>query len=103
MPTYDYYSDDTGEMKEVFHSMNEEPEVLDSEGNRMRRIVSGGLGFTIKTGGTRRRTFEDRYGHKRTENLPTPSESAQSKAKQLAEKKETKSQKNSDPYHGFRN
>ena len=27
MPTYDYYSEETGEIKEVFHGMMEEPQI----------------------------------------------------------------------------
>lgn len=102
MPTYDYYSEETGEVKEVFHGMNEEPEVLDSEGNQMRRIISGGTGFTIQGGGTRKRTFMDRYGHKKTENLPTPSESAQAKAAQIKSDSENTKKSHKDPYYNFR-
>lgn len=53
MPTYDYYSEKTGETKEVFHGINEEPEVLDSKGNKMKKIISlGHGGYKIK-GSTR--------------------------------------------------
>lgn len=102
MPTYEYYSEETGEVKEVFHGMSEEPEILDNKGNKMKRAVSGGLGFTIQGGGTRRRTFNDRYGHRKTENLPTPTESAAAKAKQKAEENSRKTKESSDPYHAFR-
>lgn len=102
MPTYDYYSEETGEVKEVFHGMSEEPEVLDSEGNKMRKIISGGSGFTIQGGGTRKRTFRDRYGHKKTENLSTPAESAAAKAKQVKADAENNKKSHSDPYYKFR-
>lgn len=99
MPTYDYYSEETGETREVFHNMSENPEILDSQGNVMKRVVSGGLGFTIKTGGTRRRSWAQRHGHKVTSNNPTPTESAQSKAKAAEQES---SQKSNDPYASFR-
>ena len=101
MPTYDYYSDKTEEVKEVFHGMSEEPEVLDSQGNKMRRIISGGTGFTIQGGGTRRRNMADRHGHKKTENQATPTEAAAGKAAAAASKKREK-KTNSDPYHKVR-
>lgn len=101
MPTYDYYSKKTDETREVFHGMNEKLEILDSKGNLMKKVIHGGTGFTIKTGGTRNRTAQDRYGHKKTENMSTPTEAAQAKASEAASKiKEKTSSK--DPYEAFR-
>lgn len=54
MPIYDYYSEETGESKEVFHSMFATPEVKDSKGNLMKRIIiKGHGGYRIKSGTTR--------------------------------------------------
>jgi len=51
MPSYDYYSDVTHEVKEVFHAMNEHPQILDSQGNVMKRKISGGTGILYKAKG----------------------------------------------------
>ena len=103
MPFYDYYSKETGETKEVFHSMSEEPEVLDSKGNKMIRIVSGGTGYIMK-GGTRNKDWGKRYGGKKKKSsyTMTPQESATQKAS--IDFKETKEyeKKLQDPYADFR-
>lgn len=103
MPFYDYYSDKTGEEKEVFHSMNEEPEILDSKGNIMKRKVSGGSGYIMK-GGTRNTSWGSRYGGKKKKSsyTMTPEESGAVKAKKdFTDRKEHEANKN-DPYHKFR-
>ncbi len=104
MPRYDYYSEITGEVKEVFHSMSEEPEVLDSQGNKMKRVVSGGTGYIMK-GGTRNKEWSKRYGGKKhkSDHTMTPEESATLKAQtDFKERKEQEASKE-DPYHKFRN
>ena len=104
MPFYDYYSEKTGEEKEIFHSMNENPEILDSEGNIMKRIVSGGSGYIMK-GGTRNKSWAKRYGGKKKKSsyTMTPEESGAFKASHdFAERKEYEAKKE-DPYHKFRN
>ena len=102
MPTYDYYSEKTKEIKEVFHGMNEEPEILDSKGNKMKKIISSGADFKIENGGTRRRSWKDRHGHKKTENQATPSESAAAKASEAAKNIGQDKASRNDPYHAFR-
>lgn len=107
MPTYEYYSEETGETKEVFHGMFEEPEILDSEGNVMKKAVSGGTGFIFTgkgtmSGGTRRNTMRQRHGHKKTDSQLTPSESAQKKAQALVKQKELDKKNKQDPYHAWR-
>jgi len=103
MPLYDYYSKETDEVKEIFHSMSEEPEVLDSQGNPMKRIVSGGTGFIMK-GGTRNKDWGTRYGGKKKKSSYTmsPEESGSIKASMdFKERKEYETQKE-DPYANFR-
>ena len=107
MPTYDYYSEETGETKEVFHGMSEEPEILDSEGNKMKRVVSGGTGFIFSgkgtmSGGTRRNTMGQRHGHKKKDSQLTPAESAQKKASEMQEKKDHDKKTKEDPYYQWR-
>lgn len=104
MPFYDYFSEETGEEKEIFHTMGEEPEVLDSKGNRMKRVVTGGSGYIMK-GGTRNKGWDKRYGgkKKKSDHTMTPAESAETKAKMdFAERKDYEASKE-DPYHKFRN
>lgn len=102
MPLYDYYSEKTKERKEVFHSMNEEIEVLDSKGNKMKRIFLPGHGGDIIKGGTRKRTLRQKFGRKRTENMPTPTESAQAKAQQSAEKAHFNNMNKFDPKNPYK-
>lgn len=52
MPTYIYRDPVTGDQKEVFHSMNDSPEIVnEATGNRMERVISGGAGFLFKGSG----------------------------------------------------
>ncbi|MBK9578474.1 MAG: FmdB family transcriptional regulator [Fibrobacterota bacterium] len=52
MPTYVYKDPVTGETREVFHGMNQSPEIVnESTGNRMERVISGGAGFLFKGDG----------------------------------------------------
>lgn len=102
MPIYDYYSEETGEEKEVFHSMSDEPDVLDSEGNKMKRIIKlGHGGYKMVADSTRRRDYGTRYGarKKKSDNVMTPSESADAKAKYLSQQKKAK--KSGNPYATF--
>lgn len=48
MPIYEYYSEKTGETKEVIHPVNERPKVLDSNGNEMTKLIS--TSFTVVMG-----------------------------------------------------
>lgn len=104
MPFYDYYSDTTKEEKEVFHLMSEEPEILDSKGNKMRRKVTGGSGYIMKGGGTRNNNWASRYGgkKKKSSNIMSPAESSSKKAAiDFTDRKDQEASKH-DPYHKFR-
>lgn len=104
MPTYDYVCSKCGHIQEEFHQMLEKPEVKceDCE-SMMKKTIHGGTGFSIKTGGTIKRTMRDRYGKKVTENMATPTEAAKAKAQAaVAAIPEDTTDKNSDPYHKFR-
>lgn len=105
MPIYDYYSEETGEEKEVFHEMDENPEILDSEGNTMKRkFVIGHGGFKMIKDGTRNRGYDRRYGGRKnkSDNSLTPTESADLKAKQQMEARKAQKAGNGDPYAQFR-
>lgn len=102
MPTYDYYSEETEEEKEVIHGMNEEPEVFDSKGNKMKKVIKiGHGGFKMVADSTRRRDYGTRYGarKKKSDNAMTPTESADAKAKYLSKQKKKKNSNN--PYAAF--
>jgi predicted nucleic acid-binding Zn ribbon protein len=52
MPTYVYRDPQTGDEKEVFHSMSETPVIVNEKtGNTMERVISGGAGFLFKGDG----------------------------------------------------
>ena len=90
-------------LKKFFHSINEEPEVLDSKGNMMKRIVTGGTGYIMK-GGTRNKDWAHRYGgkKKKSSHTMTPEESGATKANiDFTERKDYEASKE-DPYHKFR-
>lgn len=101
MPSYDYYSEETGEVKEVFHSIHEDPDIFDSQGNLMKKVISGGSGF-IFHGGTRNKSWGTRYGKKKTSNLPTAQESAQFKAEHSLKESQHHENLAQDPYYNFR-
>lgn len=105
MPFYDYYSEKTGEEKEVFHGINEEPEILDSEGNTMRRKISEANFIMGKNNrdSTRRTTTQQRHGHKKTWSSRTPAEAAQAKAQKIDEGRKEEKIADSDPYYKWRN
>lgn len=105
MPTYDYYSQETDEYKEIFHGMNEEPEVLDSKGNLMKRVILPGHGgYTMKKDSTRNKSWASRYGGKKrkSDHTPTPEESATYKARHDFAQTEHESKSKSDPYYQYR-
>lgn len=103
MPFYDYFSDITGEEKEVFHSITEEPEILDSQGNKMKRKVSGGTGYIMK-GGTRNKEWGKRYGGKKhkSDHTMTPEESANIKAQIDFDSRKDAEESKKDPYYKWR-
>lgn len=99
MPTYDYHSEETGETREVFHGINEEPEILDSKGNPMKRIITlGHGGYKITKGSTRNIRMRDRYGRRSEYDSSTPAESAAKKAEESKQEKINKK----DPYAQWR-
>ena len=104
MPTYDYVCSKCGHIQEEFHQMSDDSEIRCKECNEiMRKTIHGGTGFNIKTGGTINRSMSARYGKKVTENMATPRESSQAKAKQaVAAIPEDTTDKNPDPYYKFR-
>ena len=105
MPTYDYYSEETDEYKEVFHSMSDEPEILDSQGNKMKRVIlPGSGGYVMKKGATRNKDWASRYGgnKRKSDHTPTPAESAEYKAKHDFAETVHESQSKKDPYYQFR-
>ncbi len=103
MPSYEYFSDITGEEKEIVHLMSENPEILDSKGNLMKRKVTGGSGYIMK-GGTRSKSWADRYGgkKKKSDYTMTPEESATMKAHIDFEERKSYEANKEDPYHQFR-
>ena len=48
---YDYICPKCGEVKEVNHSILEDPEILCEDGTIMTRIITGGSGTHFKGGG----------------------------------------------------
>ena len=106
MPSYEYYSEETEEEKEVFHGMNEEPEILDSKGNIMKRKISNIGNFFMgkdNKNTTRRTSVYQKQGHKPTWSSRTPSEAAAAKAKAVDEGRKDDEQRGNDPYHNWRN
>lgn len=53
MPTYDYRCKDCGSEFEVFHGMNEKPEVVcaSCEGKHTEKMISSGAGIIFKGSG----------------------------------------------------
>jgi putative FmdB family regulatory protein len=99
MPTYDYFCKNCNETKEIVHSIKEDPEILCEKCHEhMRRLVSGGSGHIIKSGGTRNQTWKQRHGHKLNSSRTTPSESAQIKAQEKVQELHNADAKAADPY-----
>ena len=106
MPFYEYYSEETGEEQEVFHGINEEPEILDSEGNPMKRKISQIGNFFMgkdNKNTTRRTSVYQKRGQKPGWSGRTPSEAAAARAKAVDEGRKDDTQRSSDPYYKWRN
>src|SRR6056297_2650817 len=101
MPLYEYYSPESGEEEEIFHGIDEEPEILDSQGNPMKRKISLSS-FVIEGGGTRNRSMQARYGNKKGVSEKTPSESAAEKASNSEKEAKHNKLSKKDPYYAFR-
>ena len=103
MPTYDYFCEKCDITIEVTHSIHDSPEVLCEKCNeKMRRVMSGGVGYIMKSGGTRSQTWAQRHGHKKDSASTTPSESAQLKGTEKLSEIQNAAAKAADPYHAFR-
>ena len=103
MPTYTYKCPKCGHEKEIFHSINGDPDIICPKCEiSMKRQITGGTGFIVKGGGTRNRNFRSRYGHKKSENQPTPLESSLAKASQKNKEKNENDLLRKDPYAKFR-
>ena len=102
MARYDYECQACNITTEVVHGMTESPEIkCEKCGSIMKKAITGGCGYIMKSGSTRRRTDKARYGKKKGFSQSTPTESAQVKAEQKLQEK--KNQYNpSDPYGAFR-
>lgn len=105
MPFYDYRCKKCGAEKEELHKMSEKPIITCDEcGEQMSITISTGHGgFKMISDGTRRRDYGTRYGgHKRkSDNTPTPSESADAKATQQMNERKAKVKDPDNPYAGF--
>jgi len=100
MPTYDYQCSGCNAIQEEFHKMSDSPEVVCSIcGKSMKKIISLGVEFTMKTGGTRKSVQK----YKKVSFTPTPSESAAAKAVGATAEKTHNENLNNDPYGAFRN
>lgn len=105
MPFYIYYNPETEEEKEVFHGIHEEPEVIDSRGNLMKRkIVQIGNFFMGKDNKntTRRTSVQQKQGHKKTFSSRTPYESSRLKMEEQIKTREQREAEKADPYYHFR-
>jgi len=103
MPAYDYFCKTCDIIKEVHHSMMENPEILCEKCKQpMSRIVSGGVGYILKSGSTRSQTWAQRHGHKKDSSRTTPTEAAQLKGTEKINEAQNSAAKSLDPYHSFR-
>ena len=99
MPTYDYKCTVCEHVQEIFHSINEDPEfVCEKCGKPTKRLVGGGTGHIMKSGGTRNQTWKARHGHKKDSAATTPQEAADIKAKEIISESKYAEAKKSDPY-----
>ena len=105
MPFYDYYCKKCGAEKEELHAMSESPAIICDECKEpmYKKISSGHGGFKMMSDGTRRRDYGTRYGGSKikSDNTPTPSESAEAKATQQMKERKAKVKNPDDPYAGF--
>lgn len=54
MPTYEYKCNDCGNVFDVNHSMQEDPQVLCPQcKSHAKKIITGGSGFILKGGGSK--------------------------------------------------
>ncbi len=52
MPTYDYQCESCQSVREVFHGISEEPEILCEQCNaKMKRMIGAGVGIIFKGSG----------------------------------------------------
>ena len=100
MPTYDYWCEKCDTKTEVFHGINETPEVKCPKcESLMKRIISQGIDFIMRKDGTRHSVQK----YKKTSITPTPSESAAAKADAAQAEKVHNDNMAKDPYYKFRN
>ena len=101
MPVYDYYCRECGHEEEHIHGMKEEVKFSCPKCTTELRVKIGTFEYTIGTGGTRNRSYRERYGNpKHKDSTPTPEESAQSRAQKKSGEIGKKSQEYdpSNPY-----
>jgi len=104
VPAYDYYCEKCDITIEVIHSIQETPEIYCEKcKEKMKRIVSGGTGYIIKNGSTRRQTWTQRHGHKKDSSRTTATEAAKQKGIEKMNEIQNTAAKAADPYHEFRN
>lgn len=63
MPNYDYYCDECKTTIEIFHSMKEDKKYTCGVcANRLRKIISGGVGFILKGAGFHKNDYPKKGG-----------------------------------------
>ena len=101
MPIYNYYCKECDHEEEHLHGMDDHPEYVCKDCNVKLKIKIGMFEYTIGTGGTRNRSYRERYGNKKKrDSLPTPNESALEKA---SVKRQEIGQKQYDPSNPYGN
>jgi len=99
MPIYDYFCPNCGHQEEHIHGMFEEVKFDCPTCAIKLKIKIGAVEHTIGTGGTRNRSYRERYGNpKHRDSLPTASESADAKATEAAKAIGQKQYDPSNPY-----
>lgn len=97
---YDYWCPDCDITQEVQHGMTEEPEIKCPKcGSIMKKLISGGSGFIMRTGGTRGSVQK----YKKVDYTPTPSEGAAMRGQAILKEKVHNDNMDKDPYYQFRN
>jgi len=70
MPTYDYFCERCEQYKEIFHGMNEKPEIDCDCGEKMKKSISRGVQFILKgSGWTGKDLKEKNYRMKRRQEV----------------------------------
>ncbi len=70
MPTYDYFCERCEQTKEIFHGMNETPEIGCDCGEKMKKAISKGIQFVLKgSGWTGKDLREKTYRLKRRQEI----------------------------------